>query len=82
MIEYSNHMCQCVSRGWWEQNNSPLKMDGLELDNSKLTVCALESDNFTFSALELDHFILRTYAQEFMNYGRSALELDHFIFRK
>ena len=31
-------------------------MDGLELDNPKLTTCALELDSSIFGALELDNF--------------------------
>ena len=64
ICEYSNHMCQCVSREGREQNNSQLKMDGLELDNSKSTTCAMELDNYAFSALKLDHSTLRTCAHE------------------
>jgi hypothetical protein len=43
-------------------------MDGLELDNSKLTTCAMELDNYAFNALELDHSTLRTCAHELDNY--------------
>ena len=57
-------MCQCVSRGWWEQDNSQLEMDGLELENC------------TFSAFELDHPILRTCAHGLDNFQWGALELD------
>ena len=77
MIEFSNHMCQCVSRGWWEQDNFQLKMDGLKLDNSRLTTCALELESSAFSALELDHSRLRTCARELDNFGWCALELGH-----
>ena len=44
-------------------------MDGLELDNSRLTTCALGLDNSAYSALELDHSILRTCAHELDNFG-------------
>ena len=54
-------------------------MNGLELDNSKLIICALELDNSAFSAMELNHSTLRTCGQE-LNFGLGALELDHFIF--
>ena len=69
MIENSDHMCQCVSKGWGEKDNSQLKMDGLELDNSKLTKCAMELDISIFSALELDHSKLRTCAHELDNFS-------------
>ena len=52
-------------------------MDGLELDNSRLTTCAVGLDNSAFSALELDHSILRTCAHELDNSRLGALELDH-----
>ena len=53
-------------------------MDELELDNSRLTTCALGLDNSTYSALELDHSKLRTCAYELDNSRLGALELDHF----
>ena len=52
-------------------------MNGLKLNNSKLTICALELDNSAFSALEVEHSTLRTCARELENFGRGALELDH-----
>ena len=56
--------CNSKSREWWKQDNSYVKMDGLELDNSKLTTCALELDIFIFSALELKNSKVITYALE------------------
>ena len=53
-----------------------LKMDGFELDKSKLTIRALELDNSAFSAVELDHSTLRACARELDNYGWGALEVD------
>ena len=50
-------------------------MDGLELNSSKLTTCALELDNFTFSALELDHSRLKPFAQELDNSRCGVVEL-------
>ena len=59
-----------VGTPWYSAlSRPPLQstMDKLELDNSKLTTCALELDNFAYSALELDHFKLRTCTHEFDN---------------
>jgi len=52
-------------------------MDGLESDNSNLTICALELDSSIFSALELHHSKLRTCVQELNNSRWGALELDY-----
>ena len=49
-------------------------MDGMDLDNSKLTTCALKSDYFTFSALELDSSFCSV--SELDSSKFSALELD------
>ena len=57
-------------------------MDGLELDNSRSTTCALGLDSFAVSALELHYSILRTCAHELDNFRRGALELDHSQFGK
>jgi len=69
-------------RGWWEQDNLQLKIDELELDNSKLIACALKLKISIFSALELDHFILWICAQELENSRWGALKLNYSKYRK
>ena len=54
-------------------------MDGLELNNSKLIICAMELDNSRFSAVELDNSTFS--ALELDNFTCSRMELDSSIFR-
>ena len=48
----------------------PIEDGGLELDNSKLTICALELDNSTFSALELEHSTLSAHLVMELHHSR------------
>ena len=53
-----------------------MKMDGLELDNSKLAICALEFNNSRFNALELENSRFSTV--ELDNFTFSGVKLDNF----
>ena len=59
----------CKQRMTGARQLQRLKIDGLEFDNSKLIICALELDSSAFSVVKLDHSTLRTCAQELDNSG-------------